>query len=38
MTICYLVLRNPEGEVPEILSTALVAILGFYFGTQTRNA
>jgi hypothetical protein len=37
LTICYLVIRQPSGQVPEVLSAALTMILGFYFGSQVAK-
>ncbi|MDP2227473.1 MAG: hypothetical protein Q8J78_08365 [Moraxellaceae bacterium] len=37
VTIAYLVIRDPSAEVPPILSAALTAILGFYFGSKTQK-
>ncbi|MGZ5018482.1 MAG: hypothetical protein ACXV8U_22170 [Methylobacter sp.] len=34
VTIVYLLVRDPKAEIPQILSTALTAILGFYFGSK----
>ncbi|CAH9067697.1 hypothetical protein PSECIP111854_04175 [Pseudoalteromonas sp. CIP111854] len=34
LTIVYIVVGKPEAEIPQILSTALTAILGFYFGSK----
>jgi len=35
MTTCYLVATGQE--VPEILSTALMLVLGFYFGSKVQQ-
>lgn len=35
LTIVYLLVKNPTVEIPQILSTSLTTILGFYFGTKT---
>jgi len=37
LTIVYLVIREPKAEIPQILSTALTAILGFYFGSKVSK-
>lgn len=37
MTIVYLLIRDPKAEIPQILSTALTAILGFYFGSKASK-
>ena len=37
LTIVYLVISNPKAEVPQILSTALTAILGLYFGSKSSK-
>lgn len=34
LTIVYLLVHDPKAEIPQILSTALTAILGFYFGSK----
>jgi|SRR5262245_13691896 len=36
ITICYLALRNQQ--IPDILSNALTAILGFYFATSVYES
>jgi len=35
VTTCYLVATGQE--IPELLSTALMLVLGFYFGTKVQN-
>ena len=37
LTIVYIVIGKPEAEIPQILSTALTAILGFYFGSKVSK-
>lgn len=37
LTIVYIVVGKPESEIPQILSTALTAILGFYFGSKKSS-
>ncbi|MBI5558319.1 MAG: hypothetical protein HY885_11845 [Deltaproteobacteria bacterium] len=37
LTIVYIVVRDPKAEIPQILSTALTAILGFYFGSKSSR-
>lgn len=34
-TIIWMLVNNPNNEIPQILSTALTTILGFYFGSKT---
>jgi membrane-bound ClpP family serine protease len=34
-TVCYLVATGQE--VPELLSTALMLVLGFYFGSKVQQ-
>lgn len=34
-TVCYLMATGQE--VPELLSTALTLVLGFYFGSKVQN-
>lgn len=36
-TIIFLLVRNPEANVPQALSAALTTILGFYFGTKASK-
>lgn len=36
-TIIGLLVRNPEGSVPQVLSAALTTILGFFFGTKVNK-
>ncbi len=31
-TTAYLVLTNPEGQIPEFLKSALLTVIGFNFG------
>lgn len=35
LTIVGLLIKDPRMEIPQILSTALTTILGFYFGTKS---
>jgi len=35
ITVCYMVASGQE--VPELLSTALMLVLGFYFGSKTQR-
>jgi len=35
-TACYMVATGQD--VPELLSTALMLVLGFYFGSKTQQA
>jgi len=35
LTVCYLVATGQE--VPELLSTALMLVLGFYFGSKAQQ-
>ena len=37
LTIVYLVVSKPDTDIPQILSTGLTAILGFYFGSKTSK-
>jgi len=35
-TVCYMVATGQD--IPELLSTALMLVLGFYFGSKTQQA
>lgn len=35
--IIYLLTQNPRYEIPQVLSAAPTAILGFYFGSQIKR-
>lgn len=35
-TIIFLIVNNPDANVPQILSAALTTILGYFFGTQAK--
>jgi hypothetical protein len=37
MTIVYLVVKDPAGKIPEVMTNALGVILGFYFGTKVKK-
>lgn len=36
LAIVYLVVKSPDAEIPQVLSGALTAILGFYFGSKSK--
>ena len=36
-TLCYVVVKHPDTEIPEVLSNALSVILGFYFGSKVTG-
>ena len=37
LTIVYLVVSDPSGKIPEVMTNALGVILGFYFGTKVKK-
>ena len=36
-TIIWMLIQNPEANIPQVLSASLTTILGYYFGSKTSR-